>query len=147
MTNLIRNAAVALTIAGGFAGSAMAQQAAPAAPAAEAAAPSATSAKYSDDQVKKFADALNRVQKVTAEYQPKIAAATGPASDTLKGEMATKMHESLTGAGITPQDYSAIAADVNADADLRRRVGVELGALADAGAAPAGAPAAPTGGN
>jgi hypothetical protein len=31
---------------------------------------------------------------------------------------------------------------VNADADLRRRVGVELGALADAGAAPAGAPAA-----
>jgi hypothetical protein len=143
MTNLIRNAAVALTVAAGFAGSAMAQTAAaPAAPAAEGAAPSAISAKYADDQVKKFADALNRVQKVTADYQPRIAAATGPAADTLKGEMATKMHESLTGAGISPQDYSAIAADVNADADLRRRVGVELGALADAGAAPAGAPAA-----
>ena len=132
MTTLQR-AALALIASAGLAGAAQAQEAAAPAPAA------AEASKYSDGQLKAFADALQRVQKVTAEYTPKISAATGDAAQALQAEMATKMHESLEAAGISAADYSAIAAEVNKDADLRRRVGEQLGALA--AAADSGAPA------
>ena len=105
-----------------LAGAAQAQ--APAAPAPAAAADSA----YSDEQVKKFAGALGALQKVNAEYGPKVAAATGDAKGVAQNEMATKMHEALTAAGLTPTEYSAMAAAVKTDEQLNARVAEQLSA-------------------
>jgi len=108
-----------------LAGAAHAQ--APAAAAPAAAAPAAESA-YSDEQVKKFAGALGTLQKVNAEYGPKVAAATGDAKGVAQTEMATKMHEALTAAGLTPAEYSAMAAAVKTDEQLNARVAEQLSA-------------------
>ncbi len=123
MTKAFRLPAMGLIAALALAGVAHAQ-----APAAPAAAESA----YTDEQVKNFATALGQLQKVNAEYGPKVAAATGDAKAVAQNEMAVKMHETLTAAGLTPEQYSAMAAAVKTDEQLNARVAEQLSATGSA---------------
>ena len=124
----------ALGLIAGMALTTAAQAQAPAAPAAPAAAPAAAASPYSDDQVKRFAGALGQLQKVSAEFAPKIAAATGDAKAVAERDMAIKMHETLQTAGLTPEDYSQMAAAMKADEQLNARVSEQLAAAPQSGA-------------
>lgn len=116
MTRTVSLAAAAALAAFALAPAALAQDAAaPAAPAASASA-------YTDEQLKKFADALTRVKAVNDEYGPKLAAATGEAATTVRQEMGAKLYEALQAAGVPAEQYNKIAADVQKDPALGQRV-------------------------
>ncbi|RAK60640.1 hypothetical protein DJ021_12885 [Phenylobacterium hankyongense] len=123
--------ALAMVAAASLTGAAQAQTAAaPAAPAASAPTPdTGAGAAFNDEQVKHFAAALMSVKKVSDEYQPKIAAASGDAATTLRNDMATKMHDALTSSGVSDADYAAIAAAVPKDPALKIRIGQQMADL------------------
>jgi hypothetical protein len=128
MSKFLRTTALAVIAAAAFAGAVQAQPAA--APAASAPTPdTGAGAAFNDDQLKHFAAALMSVKKVSDEYQPKIAAASGDAQTTLKNEMATKMHDALTASGISDADYAAIATAVPKDPALKTRIGQQMADL------------------
>lgn len=136
MMKLTQLAAAAALAAVTLGGAAQAQTPAAEAPAASAATPDpGPGGAFTDDQVKHFAAALMAVKKVSDEYQPKVAAATGDAKTAMQNEMATKMNAALTASGISSADYSAIAAVVPKDPALKTRIGQQM---ADLQAAPSG---------
>lgn len=138
MTRTLRISALAAVAAMALAGVAQAQAPAAEAPAASAPTPDpGPGGAFTDDQVKHFAAALMAVKKVSDEYQPKIAAASGDAKTALQNEMATKMNGALTASGISSTDYAAIAAVVPKDPALKTRIGEQMADLQ--AAAPAGA--------
>jgi hypothetical protein len=136
MRTITKLAAIAAVAGVVMSGAAQAQTAAAAAPAASAATPdNGPGGAFTDEQLKHFAAALMAVKKVSDDYQPKIAAATGDTKTSLQNEMATKMNSALTASGISSTDYSAIAAVVPKDPALKTRIGQQM---ADLQAAPAG---------
>jgi hypothetical protein len=135
MTKAFNLSALGLIAGMALATAAQAQPAA--APAAPAAAAADAASAYSDDQVKRFAGALGQLQKVNAEFAPKIAAATGDAKAVAERDMAIKMHETLQTAGLTPEEYSKMATAMKADEQLNARVSEQLAAAPQSSAAPA----------
>jgi hypothetical protein len=119
---------------------ALAQQAAPAAapqtaPAAPATAPTAPAAAgFTDAEVTSFARAALAVDKVNKDTAI-------PAAD--KGK---RLADAVTGAGLAPERYNAIATAQSSDTALQKRIQdalvAEQQAAAPAAAAPATAPAA-----
>ena len=95
-------------------------QTAPAAEAPAAAAPAPGS--FSDEDLKAFGSAMTEIQKINAEYSPKLAGASGPTKDEVQKEMISKMGAAVQASGLSPQKYNDMSAAVQKDAALRQRL-------------------------
>ena len=94
--------------------------AAPAAPAPAAAAPAQGG--FTDEDLKAFGSAMAEIQKINAEYGPKLAAADAAAKADVQKEMIGKMGAAVQASGLSPDKYNAMSAAVQKDAALRQRL-------------------------
>lgn len=118
----MRIAILAAGLLGAFAASAQAQTAeTTTAPAAAAPAAPATGG-FSDEDLKAFGSAMTEIQKINAEYSPKLAGASGPTKDEVQKEMISKMGAAVQASGLSPQKYNDMSAAVQKDAALRQRL-------------------------
>lgn len=115
----MRIAILAAGLLGACAASAQAQTA-PAAEAPAAAAPAPGG--FSDEDLKAFGSAMTEIQKINAEYSPKLAGANGPTKDEVQKEMISKMGAAVQASGLSPQKYNDMSAAVQKDAALRQRL-------------------------
>lgn len=106
------------------AASAQAQTAPAAAPAAPAPAPAAAPAQggFTDEDLKAFGSAMAEIQKINAEYGPKLASADAAAKADVQKEMIGKMGAAVQASGLSPDKYNAMSAAVQKDAALRQRL-------------------------
>ncbi len=116
--------AAGLLGAAACAASAQAQTAPAAAPAAPAPAPAAAPAQggFTDEDLKAFGSAMAEIQKINAEYGPKLAAADAAAKADVQKEMIGKMGAAVQASGLSPDKYNAMSAAVQKDAALRQRL-------------------------
>lgn len=77
---------------------------------------------FTDEELKSFGGAMTEVQKINAEYTPKMAGADGPTKTTLQKEMIGKMGAAVSASGLSPQKYNEISAAVQKDNALRQRL-------------------------
>lgn len=77
---------------------------------------------FTDEDLKSFGGAMTEVQKINAEYTPKMAGADGPTKTTLQKEMIGKMGAAVQASGLTPQKYNEISTAVQKDNALRQRL-------------------------
>ena len=116
--------AAGLLGAAACAASAQAQTAPAAAPAAPAPAPAAAPAQggFTDEDLKAFGSAMAEIQKINAEYGPKLASADAAAKADVQKEMIGKMGAAVQASGLSPDKYNAMSAAVQKDAALRQRL-------------------------
>lgn len=95
-------------------------QTAPAAEAPAAAAPAAGG--FTDAELKSFGAAMTEIQKINAEYSPKLAGADGPTKATVQKEMIGKMGAAVQASGLSPEKYNEMSAAVQKDSALRQRL-------------------------
>lgn len=77
---------------------------------------------FSDEDLKAFGSAMTEIQKINAEYSPKLAGASGPTKDEVQKEMISKMGAAVQASGLSPQKYNDMSAAVQKDAALRQRL-------------------------
>ena len=119
----MRIAILAAGLLGAAACAASAQaQTAPAAPAPAAAAPAPAQGGFTDEDLKAFGSAMAEIQKINAEYGPKLAAADAAAKADVQKEMNGKMGAAVQASGLSPDKYNAMSAAVQKDAALRQRL-------------------------
>ena len=94
-------------------------EAAPA-PAPAAAAPAQGG--FTDEDLKAFGSAMAEIQKINAEYGPKLASADAAAKADVQKEMIGKMGAAVQASGLSPDKYNAMSAAVQKDAALRQRL-------------------------
>jgi hypothetical protein len=117
--------AAGLLGAAACAASAQAQTAPAAAPAAPAPAPAAAAPAqggFTDEDLKAFGSAMAEIQKINAEYGPKLASADAAAKADVQKEMIGKMGAAVQASGLSPDKYNAMSAAVQKDAALRQRL-------------------------
>jgi len=117
--------AAGLLGAAACAASAQAQTAPVAAPAAPAPAPAAAAPAqggFTDEDLKAFGSAMAEIQKINAEYGPKLASADAAAKADVQKEMIGKMGAAVQASGLSPDKYNAMSAAVQKDAALRQRL-------------------------
>ena len=113
------------------AASAQAQTAPVAAPAAPAPAPAAAAPAqggFTDEDLKAFGSAMAEIQKINAEYGPKLASADAAAKADVQKEMIGKMGAAVQASGLSPQQYNDMSAAVQKDPALRARLTTVLNA-------------------
>lgn len=79
-------------------------------------------AEVSDADLKAFGAAMTQVQKINAEYTPKMTGADGPTKDSLQREMISKMGAAVSASGLSPEKYNEISTAVQTDEALRQRL-------------------------
>ena len=121
----MRIAILAAGLLGACAASAQAQTAPATTDAAPAPAP-ATAAPaqggFTDEDLKAFGSAMAEIQKINAEYGPKLASADAAAKADVQKEMIGKMGAAVQASGLSPDKYNAMSAAVQKDAALRQRL-------------------------
>ena len=130
----MRTTFLAAGLFGAFAFASIAQAQTEPAPAPAAPSAPATSA-FTDEELKSFGGAMTEVQKINAEYTPKMTGADGPTKATLQKEMIGKMGAAVQASGLSPQKYNEISAAVQKDNALRQRLTEVLNAQPAAPAA------------
>ena len=90
------------------------------APAPAAAAPAQGG--FTDEDLKAFGSAMAEIQKINAEYGPKLASADAAAKADVQKEMIGKMGAAVQASGLSPDKYNAMSAAVQKDAALRQRL-------------------------
>jgi uncharacterized membrane protein len=90
------------------------------APAPAATAPAAGG--FTDDELKSFGAAMTEVQKINAEYSPKLASADAASKPAIQTEMVGKMGSAVQASGLSPQKYNEISTAVQKDTALRQRL-------------------------
>lgn len=86
-------------------------------------APAAVQPSLADAQLKSFAQAYVAFNRIRAEYEPKLAAATTPQEKKLVQDEAVAMFDKAAQKeGLSLQEYGVIFHTVNADESLRERV-------------------------
>lgn len=119
----MRIAILAAGLLGAAACAASAQaQTAPAAPAPAAAAPAPAQGGFTDEDLKAFGSAMAEIQKINAEYGPKLASADAAAKADVQKEMIGKMGAAVQASGLSPDKYNAMSAAVQKDVALRQRL-------------------------
>ena len=96
--------------------------AAPAAAAAPAPATTPAAAGFTDEDLKAFGAAMAEIQKINAEFGPKLAAADAATKPEVQKEMIAKMGAAVQTSGLSPDKYNAMSAAVQKDATLRQRL-------------------------
>mgnify|MGYP001241948339 CR=1 FL=1 len=96
------------------------------APAPAAAAPAQGG--FTDEDLKAFGSAMAEIQKINAEYGPKLASADAAAKADVQKEMIGKMGAAVQASGLSPDKYNAMSAAVQKDAALRQRLADVLNA-------------------
>ena len=96
------------------------------APAPAAAAPAQGG--FTDEDLKAFGSAMAEIQKINAEYGPKLASADAAAKAEVQKEMIGKMGAAVQASGLSPQQYNDMSAAVQKDPALRARLTTVLNA-------------------
>ncbi|WP_215398782.1 DUF4168 domain-containing protein [Rheinheimera oceanensis] len=103
-------------------GAALAQQTATETPAQAAAAQQRT-VDLSDANLLKFSVAMDSIQKVGAEYESKFQAAETPEqAQQVQQEAQAEMVKAVEAAGLTADEYNAIAQQAQQDEALRNKI-------------------------
>ena len=77
---------------------------------------------FTDEDLKAFGSAMAEIQKINAEYGPKLASADAAAKADVQKEMIGKMGAAVQASGLSPDKYNAMSAAVQKDAALRQRL-------------------------
>ena len=77
---------------------------------------------FTDEDLKAFGSAMAEIQKINAEYGPKLASADAAAKANVQKEMIGKMGAAVQASGLSPDKYNAMSAAVQKDAALRQRL-------------------------
>ena len=93
-----------------------------AAPAPAPAAAGPAQGGFTDEDLKAFGSAMAEIQKINAEYGPKLASADAAAKADVQKEMIGKMGAAVQASGLSPDKYNAMSAAVQKDAALRQRL-------------------------
>lgn len=119
----MRKTYLAVILAGlTLSGAALAQQTATEAP-AQAAAAQQTTVDLSDANLLKFSVAMDSIQKVGAEYEGKFQAAETPEqAQQVQQEAQAEMVKAVEAAGLTADEYNAIAQQAQQDEALRNKI-------------------------
>ena len=99
-----------------------------AAPAPAPAAAGPAQGGFTDEDLKAFGSAMAEIQKINAEYGPKLASADAAAKADVQKEMIGKMGAAVQASGLSPQKYNDMSAAVQKDAALRARLTTVLNA-------------------
>ena len=83
---------------------------------------------FTDEDLKAFGSAMAEIQKINAEYGPKLASADAAAKADVQKEMIGKMGAAVQASGLSPDKYNAMSAAVQKDAALRARLTTVLNA-------------------
>ena len=121
----MRIAILAAGLLGACAASAQAQTAPATTDAAPAPAPAAAAPAqggFTDEDLKAFGSAMAEIQKINAEYGPKLASADAAAKADVQKEMIGKMGAAVQASGLSPDKYNAMSAAVQKDVALRQRL-------------------------
>ena len=103
-------------------GAALAQQTATEAP-TQAAATQQSAVDLSDANLLKFSVAMDSIQKVGAEYESKFQAAETPEqAQQVQQEAQAEMVKAVEAAGLTADEYNAIAQQAQQDEALRNKI-------------------------
>ncbi|MCS4306306.1 flagellar basal body P-ring protein FlgI [Rheinheimera pacifica] len=119
----MRKTYLAVILAGlTLSGAALAQQTATEAP-VQAAATQQTTVDLSDANLLKFSVAMDSIQKVGAEYEGKFQAAETPEqAQQVQQEAQAEMVKAVEAAGLTADEYNAIAQQAQQDEALRNKI-------------------------
>lgn len=119
----MRKTYLAVILAGlTLSGATLAQQTATEAP-AQAAAAQQTTVDLSDANLLKFSVAMDSIQKVGAEYEGKFQAAETPEqAQQVQQEAQAEMVKAVEAAGLTADEYNAIAQQAQQDEALRNKI-------------------------
>ena len=77
---------------------------------------------FTDEDLKAFGSAMAEIQKINAEYGPKLASADAAAKADVQKEMIGKMGAAVQASGLSPDKYNAMSAAVQKDVALRQRL-------------------------
>jgi len=104
-------------------GAALAQQTAAAAPTEAATAMQQSPVELSDANLLKFSMAMDAIQQVGAEYESKFQAAETPEqAQQVQQEAQTEMVKAVEAAGLSTDEYNAIAQQAQQDEALRNKI-------------------------
>ncbi|MDR6984998.1 flagellar basal body P-ring protein FlgI [Rheinheimera pacifica] len=104
-------------------GAALAQQTATEAPTPAAATTQQSAVDLSDANLLKFSVAMDSIQKVGAEYESKFQAAETPEqAQQVQQEAQAEMVKAVEAAGLTADEYNAIAQQAQQDEALRNKI-------------------------
>lgn len=77
----------------------------------------------SDDQLKTYAEAEQKVQEIRSEFQQQMPNAESPEeAQTLQQEAQQEMVAAVEDAGLTVEEYNQIASQMQANPELRQRM-------------------------
>jgi hypothetical protein len=77
----------------------------------------------SEDQLRSFAKAYVKVEKIRESYEPRILMTQDPQkSRELEEEGISKIGEAIAHEGLTVESYSRIVRTANADEELRKKI-------------------------
>lgn len=104
-------------------GAALAQQTATATPTQAAAATQQSTVDLSDANLLKFSVAMDSIQKVGSEYEGKFQTAETPEqAQQVQQEAQAEMVKAVEAAGLTADEYNAIAQQAQQDETLRKKI-------------------------